>query len=115
MAVAVAVAVALGGCANAHVNHATLIASTAMLAVDWGQTREMTGRGWTEQNPLMGEHPPGHVVDMYFMSMAALNAIVYLVMPDRWKSVLPAGVIGMQAVAIDRNMSYGVSLLPLPH
>jgi hypothetical protein len=102
--IASSIALALSGCASPLASRATLVASTLALAADWSQTREMTDRGWTESNPFMGEHPPGHVVDMYFVSVAALNAIVYLAMPSRWKWVVPAAVLAVETkVAIDND------------
>lgn len=108
--------VLLTGCANAHVNRATLVASTAALVLDWKQTRTWaehdwvlpgaTGPSWTsdESNPLLGGHPRSGAVDMYFTFAVVTNIAIWLVMPDKYKSVIPAALLGAEAPAIAGNI-----------
>jgi hypothetical protein len=91
-----------------HVNRATLATSTAVIVCDWGQTRNMAMQNWdggnfTEMNPLLGPAPSTGNVDAYFAASAALNVAVWLLMPERYRSVVPAGVIVMQTKTIVGN------------
>jgi hypothetical protein len=105
---------ASGGCANVHVNRGALIASTAVLACDWVQTRKMANAGWgltdmesghqREQNPLMGPAPTALTVDGYFAVTAGLNALIWLVVPARFKSLVPVAVMGFEQDTIRHNV-----------
>lgn len=106
----VLVMVLLGGCADMRVNRTTLVVSTMAIAVDYAQTREMVSRGWEEQNPMLGSRPNEAAIACYFFSAAALNAMAWLLVPDRWKSVIPLGVIGTQAVTIHGNSALGARM-----
>ena len=100
------------GSACSHVNRATLVASTAALACDWAQTRELAGDGWRthrETNPMLGERPTTNVIDTYFLAAAIVNATVWAVMPERFRSVIAGGVAARQGLAIGRNLSEDAS------
>jgi hypothetical protein len=108
-----AVVMLVSGCANVHVNRATLIASSLALACDGLQTIRMADTGWTttyEMNPLLGETPDGGVVGAYFTTAIALNAALWLVMPERYRSVAPVAITAMQATLIRDNMRVGTGL-----
>jgi hypothetical protein len=103
------VAVALMG-ACAHVDRAALIASTSALACDWGQTRRSAMNRWEsedfylrEGNPILGPYPSPTYVDGYFALVAAANAMLWVAMPPRWRSIVPAAVLAPQLVTIARN------------
>lgn len=90
------------------VDRATLIASTAILACDWGQTRSAAAEGWTgrrEGNVLMGERPSTSTVDAYFAATAVLNTAVWVVLPAKWRSVIPGVVIGAQVRTVAGNFA----------
>lgn len=94
----------LVGCA--HVDTAALIASTASLACDWGQTRSAADRGWAsriERNPILGPRPSTSQVDMYFGVTALLNVTLWTLLPKGWKSIVPAGVTAMEANTVYGN------------
>jgi hypothetical protein len=104
------------GCANIHVNRAALVASTLALACDAGQTMRAAREGWKgqfEQNPVMGSHPDQATVAGYFVGAIAINSLVWLVTPDRHKSIVPAGVIGVQAAAIHGNLQRSLGMCGL--
>lgn len=95
----------LVGCT--HVNRATLIASTASLACDWAQTRSQASTGWNgtmENNPMLGTQPSTTKVDAYFASTIVINAAIWYVMPERYKSIIPLGVTAAQARTIAGNV-----------
>jgi len=102
------VILALSGCSLRNVNRATLVASTVSLACDWGQTRAVASTGWEhryEDNPMLGSTPTTAQVDTYFLAAAITNAFVWLVMPAKLRSVVPAGVVVVQADSIANNHS----------
>lgn len=99
-------------CGNVRVNRATLIASTAALVCDWGQTRGAASGGWRtgiEVNPIMGPTPTVRSVDTYFMGAIMINAGLWLLTPERWRSAVPIAVTGVQVHTIAGNVSRGTT------
>jgi hypothetical protein len=96
------------GCANMRVNRAALVASTLALACDAGQTMRAARGGWdgqAEGNPIMGPAPDQAMVAGYFVGAIAVNTLAWLVTPDKYRAVLPAAVVGVQARVIVGNAS----------
>ncbi len=95
------------GCVSlTRVNQGLLVASTAALACDWGQTHRAAANGWGEfheANPVMGTHPDTGVVNAYFVGTIAMNAIIWAVLPKAFKGIPAAGVIGFQTNTIINN------------
>lgn len=108
------VLVLVASCANAHVNRATLAVSTAALICDGMGTLRMAGDGWStghwDSNPVMGKTPSVSTVAIYFSVVAIANATLWAVAPPRLKSVVPSGIIAVQAVAITGNAEVGAGL-----
>lgn len=106
-----AVLALMTGCTNVHVNRGALAMSTVALACDWAQTRRYAAQEWpdrtSETNPLIGAKPSTGVVDSYFIGAAAITALAWYLTPDRWRSVGPLVVIGVQAQAALRNIRNG--------
>jgi hypothetical protein len=103
----VVLALAMNGQACKHVNRATLVASTAAVACDWGHTRSYAAAGWPgvhESNPIMGREPTTGTVDLYFAYAIAANALVWLAMPEKYRSVVPIAVLGVQANTVARDV-----------
>lgn len=93
-----------------RVNAGTLVASSALVACDWNQTRHAAARGWHigelpqwEANPLLGRAPSTGAVDAYFAGTIAVNAAVWYFVPARWRSVLPGFVIGAESATVLDN------------
>ena len=115
-------ATAGAACANVHVNRAALAASTAVLACDWAQTHAAAERGWQrwtpdgrrmvqqEDNPLLGAHPSTGMVGAYFLSVIALNAAAWTLLPRRWSTVASAGVVAVQTASIAINSGVGLGV-----
>ena len=98
------------GCAGASgwtvAGHVGLGVQTAALACDWGQTRRAASAGWktqAESNPLMGREPTTHAVDAYFLGTIAASALVWYVLPKRWKVLVPLAIVAVQADSIAHN------------
>lgn len=93
-----------------------LVASTAALACDWGQTRGVSQGGWMsggtftgntkEYNPLLGASPSPRTLDLYFATTVVINAALWVALPKRWRSIVPAAVVGAEARTIYRNIPY---------
>lgn len=100
-----------GACSLRAANTATLVASTAALACDWGQTRGVASAAsegrWTldywEENPVMGPRPSTGDVDLYFAAAAALNAAAWVAIPRRYRWIIPSVVLAVQTAAIVQN------------
>lgn len=89
-------------------NRAMLVASTATVVCDWAQTRGRASADWVgyrETNPMLGTTPSVMTVDGYFAIVAGFNALIWLAMPERYKSVVPTALIAVQADAIQYNVS----------
>lgn len=105
--------VLVAGCSNRYVSHATLVASSALLAYDWGQTRCEAKGGWNRQeemNPVLGRRPSPGAVDIYFASVIATNALVWLVTPAKYRPAAPAAIIAVQTYAVTTNAGNGMSV-----
>lgn len=99
-----------GGCTLRGANRAALAASTAALACDWLQTRhaaEMDWRYGIENNPILGPAPHTSVVDGHFASAAVFNAIIWVVMPERWKWAVPTVITTAQVRTVANNVEHG--------
>lgn len=95
------------GCATA--NRAAIVASTAALACDWAQTRRMAASGWPgtyEDNPVLGMRPGVSRVEMYFASVAIANIALYLLLPERYRAVVPTAVTAAQVHSVAQNVEH---------
>ena len=93
-----------------HADRAMLAVSTATIACDWGQTRQAAKSGWGvyyEKNPYLGEEPGVLRVDSYFVTMLAANALIWVVVPEKWRTVYGITITGIQGRALYRSMEYG--------
>jgi hypothetical protein len=89
----------------------SLALSTAALVADAAQTRSAAADGWAGRTetgwpaaPVMGGTPGVHTVELYFATAIALNAAVWVLLPARWRSVIPGVVIGAQAPVVIGNL-----------
>ena len=108
VAVAAVLLVGCGGTALKHVNRIGAGVALASIACDWGQTHSAARAGWEdryEQNPIMGDRPSPHAVGAYFVSVLAVNALLWYVTPERWHIVQAAAVTGIEAAAIAGNVT----------
>lgn len=91
----------------------------SMLA-DWNQTRftiaaqrPVPGRPgvrYHELNPILGAHPSGTRVDVYFLAMTAAHLSVAHVLPQgRWRTAWQLLGLGVEVGAVARNTNMGVS------
>ena len=119
MKLAMLVAAMLAGCAtaNRHLGRAALVASTAALACDWGQTRSQASAGWirrrangeewstSERNPILGQHPGTGAVDAYFVTSAFLNLMIWAALPERYRWAGPTAVMIIEAPTVVGNLT----------
>jgi hypothetical protein len=102
------------GCSSVSLNRSALVASTASIACDWGQTRRIAAHGWRdstgpviETNPILGVMPGVHAVDLYFVGAVAINAVAWLLAPPRYRSAAPiiATVVEVNTIASNTQKS----------
>lgn len=107
----VVVVLMAAGCT--HVNRATLVASSLALACDFGQTYSAAADGWEpvagrtarwEANPIMGPRPSASVTSAYFFTALLANAVTWALMPRKLKSVVPLGVLALEAGPVKSNL-----------
>lgn len=89
------------------VDRGTLVTSTLLLAADGAQTMSaaLTRHDKYEENPLMTDRPPPLLVGGYFAFCISVNALVWLAVPPRYRSMLPLGVAVAQAVQVRQNLA----------
>lgn len=99
------VALLFTGCTT--FDHATMVASTATLACDWAQTHGQANDGWSEyyeKNPVLGDSPSASSIDTYFAAVAVFNIGVWLVLPPKWRSIIPTLITVAETRTIFRNI-----------
>jgi hypothetical protein len=115
--------VVLAGCSPAWADDWTRedtyrqTALTALLVVDWAQTRwivkhpdPINGVQHSEGNPLLGSHPSvGRVNNLLAASIIAQAGIAYM-LPPEWRRGWQHVWIGIEAGAVFHNHSVGVKL-----
>ena len=86
-------------------------AVTALLVLDWGQTRYIARSDqYHEVNPLLGRNPSTGDVDKYFAgSILLYNAMAYY-LPPKWSKRLSYFVGGMEVIVVGNNARIGVKL-----
>jgi hypothetical protein len=95
-------------------------AATALIVVDWGQTRNMTRSPlyitrcpdckdpYYEHNPILGKSPSIGEVDKYF-ALAILGTVgVSYALPAKWRRYFLGGVIVLESAVVMRNHHIGL-------
>lgn len=95
------------------IDKALLVGSTAMLVVDWGQTRYIAKHPDTyhELNPILGKHPSLSRVNAYFSAAIVGNYLIaeYLIPPEA-RSLYLGVVTGVELAVVGRNKHLGIKL-----
>lgn len=85
------------------------IASTALVATDWMQTREIaTNDQFTEQNPILGEYPTTKEVDIYMGVSILLQTLISGALAPEYRQYWQYGTIVGRAICVGHNYSIGV-------
>jgi hypothetical protein len=78
--------------------------AVALIWVDVVQTLRFTARGEAEWNPLLGAHPrPSRVVLVGGVLPTVALTAAWLLLPQGWRDLLPAAVIGIEVDAVTSN------------
>lgn len=102
--------VLLCGCGVAPLtiaNGTALGVSSAALACDWSQTRAHASDGWMnhyEDNAILGTTPSPRAVDAYFAGALVAHALAWYLVPERYRSLIPTLVLGVQLAPIAENV-----------
>jgi len=89
-------------------------ASTTLLVIDWGQTRQGAANGSGEFNPVLGHNPSRAAVNRYEVGVIAANLFVAAVLPTKARSLMLMLMTGVEVFAVGNNVLAGVRLrLPL--
>lgn len=110
---------ALGRVEGVLAMDATTLAILALLAVDTGQTLEIsrhcndTGPRMIESNPILGRCPARSDVYGYFATIAVGHVVIDKMLPTTFRGVpvrpLYRGIVGsLQIYAVSNNIYYGV-------
>jgi len=81
--------------------------SNVLLVADWMQTLDIQKSDeFYETNKILGKHPKRSEVNIYFLSMIALNNIIGKKYGDNWYIIVSIN----QAIYVGHNYSVGVNL-----
>lgn len=100
----------LSGCASWNTNKTLWAASSALIALDWGQTRYISTHPdkFYEQNSFIGRHPTLARVDTYFASYMLINTAMMFILPDSWQPYWFGGMTMYQGYNTINNTSKGI-------
>lgn len=90
-----------------HVDRAVLALSTVSLIADGAQTMSASltrHDAVYERNPIMGSRPSPAMVGGYFSAVISINALLWLVLPEKWRSAVPLGVSIAQTRQVRENL-----------
>lgn len=87
-------------------------ALTALLVVDWGQTRYIAKHPLQhkEMNQFLGEHPSVNRVNNYFTATIISHAVISAVLPSDWRKGWQYVWIGIEFGTVQRNRSIGIKV-----
>lgn len=85
--------------------------STAALAVDWGQTLDISNHpGLFETNPILGRHPTRAQINRYFASSIVGSLAVAHLLPSRFRTTWLSAVTMLEVSVSAHNYQIGVGL-----
>jgi hypothetical protein len=95
-----------GGRDWSTVDYALDAACLASIVADYVQTKPIIRDG-REGNPIMGLRGDRLPPEAYFATVATVHIVVTRTLPRRWRRVGKIAFLGVQAVAIGRNLEAG--------
>ena len=87
--------------------------SLGLIAVDWGQTRDIEARPkkfHEQQNIFLGRHPSEGAVNAYFISYLIFHPAITYILPKKYRPWFQAITIGIETQAVIHNYSIGLNL-----
>jgi len=88
--------------------------SMGLIAVDWGQTRDIALRKRGEfretQNIFLARHPSEGAVNAYFISYLIFHPAITYILPKKYRPWFQAITIGIETQAVIHNYSIGLNL-----
>ena len=88
--------------------------SMGLIAIDWGQTRDIALRKRGEfretQNIFLARHPSEGAVNAYFISYLILHPVITHVLPKKCRPWFQGITIGIETQADIHNYSIGLNL-----
>ena len=87
--------------------HAAL---TAAFAVDYAQTMKVAREpeNFSENNPILGDHPSEQEVTLYFATTYALTTATAMLLPPEYRKWFQYIIIGGQTAVIANNLHAGL-------
>lgn len=83
----------------------------SLLVVDWAQTRDIAkSPKFQESNIFLGKEPSIGEVNTHFALASAVHLGITLVLPAEYRAIWQNVTIGIAAVNVTRNYSFGVKL-----
>ncbi len=99
------------GALNRH-DKDLLLLSTVLLAIDWGQTRDIVARPdeFYETNPFLGPHPPRSRVDAYFAGWILANCAVTRLLEGDLRKAWLWSINTIQLGVVQNNVNIGLKV-----
>lgn len=94
-----------------------MIGAIGSLACDGGTTDQYlaSNSGWSEENPILGEHPSDVRLWGYLGAIAVGLAVANSKLSPKWATALNVAVLGVEAESIGYNMHVGASACGIGH
>lgn len=89
-----------------------LTATTAAVAIDWLQTRQIAKNPdrWYETNPLLGRHPSVGRVNSHFLSGLFLVYFSYYFLDSAEYRWLLGSILAVEVMMIGNNLRLGINV-----
>lgn len=86
--------------------------SSALLVIDWGQTRYIAKHPnrFYEKNVLLGKHPSVRAVNAYFIGALVGNYLLTDRLDRPYRTYFQAGLIGLELVVTASNKKIGIRI-----
>ncbi len=99
------------GALNRH-DKDLLLLSTVLLAIDWGQTRDIVARPdeFYETNPFLGPHPRRSRVDAYFAGWILANCAVTRLLEGDLRKAWLWSINTIQLGVVQNNVNIGLKV-----
>lgn len=87
------------------------IVTTAVIVLDWGQSRDITQRDDIyEKNKHLGPYPSRSEVNEYFIARIISNSILHRVLPEKYLLVYQVYTVADHGMAVIENHQLGLTV-----
>lgn len=87
-----------------NVEKGLFVVTNISLVLDMMQTLDLKNHsGYTESNPIMGQHPSDKVVIGYFIGVMGLHSVLWYNAPKPVRTIMEIGITALEVSMLQRN------------